>query len=224
MTRMLFVLVTFSASLLAAESKAEADLRAQLAQTQAALAQAAKDRIAMQAQLVSAMAKLNAANADRAAAANLDRAAAGTKADVNALQAAQTADAARITAEAANTQAVISAVSAKVQADALIRVSDQSHTAALATLITSAFGFLTLIVGFAWKAYTDSRDHHWVMQSAEAAALSAASHRSLELNKIDAIAESAHAAYKEANDVNRKIENIGLRAADNLPLKPNPTS
>jgi hypothetical protein len=42
----------------------------------------------------------------------------------------------------------------------------------------------------------------------------------VELVKLDTVASTAQAAYKEANDVNRKIETIGLRVADNLPLKP----
>ena len=142
------------------------------------------------------------------------------RADANAIQAQQTADSARVTAEAANTQAVISAVAAKVQADALIRVSDQSHTASLATLITSCFGFLTLIAGFVWKAYTDSRDHRWVMETTAQAATVTALHRQTELQKISEVQTSAQAAYSEANTVNKKIESIGLKMADSKPLNP----
>jgi hypothetical protein len=146
--------------------------------------------------------------------------ASAVRADANAVQAQQTADSARVTAEAANTQAVISAVAAKVQADALIRVSDQSHTAALATLITSCFGFLTLIAGFCWKAYTDSRDHRWVMETTAQAATVTALHRQTELQKISEVQSSAQAAYSEANTVNKKIESIGLKMADSKPLNP----
>jgi hypothetical protein len=223
----LLIVTLLAATLLRADSKDEVALRAQLAQTQAALAAASKDRIAMQVELTAAVAKLGAANKVQAAADTQQRAnvsnkaeASAVRADANAAQAQQTADSARVTAEAANTQAVISAVAAKVQADALIRVSDQSHTAALATLITSCFGFLTLIAGFAWKAFTDARDHRWVVAAAVDAARDSASHRAVELVKLDTVASTAQAAYKEANDVNRKIETIGLRVADNLPLKP----
>jgi hypothetical protein len=52
------------------------------------------------------------------------------------------------------------------------------------------------------------------------AARELASHRLAELAKLETVATSAEAEYKEANDVNRKIETIGLRVADNLPLKP----
>ena len=230
----LFLFVLLTATLLRADAKDEAALRAQLAQTQAALAEASKDRIAMQVELTAAVGKLAAANKLQSAADTQQRANLGNRAeasavradasafraDANAVQAQQTADSARVTAEAANTQAVISAVAAKVQADALIRVSDQSHTASLATLITSCFGFLTLIAGFGWKAYTDSRDHRWLMETTAQAATVTALHRQTELQKISEVQTSAQAAYSEANTVNKKIESIGLKMADSKPLNP----
>lgn len=223
----LLTVTLLAATLLRADSKDEAALRAQLAQTQAALAAASKDRAAMQVELTAAVAKLGVANKVQAAAATQQRAnvsdkaeASAVRADANAAQAQQTADSARVTAEAANTQAVISAVAAKVQADALIRVSDQSHTASLATLITSCFGFLTLIAGFGWKAFTDSRDHRWLMETTAQAATVTALHRQTELQKISEVQSSAQAAYSEANTVNKKIESIGLKMADSKPLNP----
>ena len=226
MKRLLIVTI-LAATLLRADSKDEAALRAQLAQTQAALAAASKDRAAMQVELTAAVAKLGVANKVQAAAATQQRAnvsdkaeASAVRADANAAQAQQTADSARVTAEAANTQAVISAVAAKVQADALIRVSDQSHTASLATLITSCFGFLTLIAGFGWKDFTDSRDHRWLMETTAQAATVTALHRQTELQKISEVQSSAQAAYSEANTVNKKIESIGLKMADSKPLNP----
>ena len=226
MKRLLIVTI-LAATLLRADSKDEAALRTQLAQTQAALAAASKDRIAMQVELTAAVAKLGVANRVQAAADAQQRAnlsnkaeASAVRADANAVQAQQTADSARVTAEAANTQAVISAVAAKVQADALIRVSDQSHTASLATLITSCFGFLTLIAGFGWKAFTDSRDHRWLMETTAQAATVTALHRQTELQKISEVQSSAQAAYSEANTVNKKIESIGLKMADSKPLNP----
>jgi hypothetical protein len=225
--KQLFIFVLLTATLLRADTKAETELRTQLAQTQAALAAASKDRIAMQVELTAAVAKLGVANRVQAAADAQQRTnlsnkaeASAVRADANAVQAQQTADSARVTAEAANTQAVISAVAAKVQADALIRVSDQSHTASLATLITSCFGFLTLIAGFGWKAFTDSRDHRWLMETTAQAATVTALHRQTELQKISEVQSSAQAAYSEANTVNKKIESIGLKMADSKPLNP----
>jgi hypothetical protein len=205
-------------------------MRAQLALTQAELVQAKKDRAAMQVSLDSAekdrlrlgaaIDKLNATGKQQAITATAQRSASSGEAEANAADAQHAANDARLAAELADSKAVLAVIAARSQADELMKVSDHNNFATYATLITSVFGFLTLLAGFFWKAFTDARDHRWVMENSVAADTATALHRSKELQKIAEVQTSAQAAYSEANTVNKKIESIGLKMADNQPLRP----
>ena len=193
----------------------EAALRAELRQTQAALGLLTKEKSdlgKLEADETLASTKLSVDNDQQAHAATQQRNAAN---DVNAAEAQRAVSNAE-----ANERAALAAIAAKAQADALMGVSDRNNFATYATLITSVFGFLSLLAGFFWKAYSDSRDHRWLVESANHAAQATAVHRALELEKLEKVSSSAQAAYSEANSVNKKIASIGLRMADNLSLNP----
>jgi hypothetical protein len=190
----------------------EAALRAELRQTQAALALLTKEKSdlgKLKADETRASTKLSVDD-QQAPAATQQRNAAN---DVNAAEAQRAVSNAE-----ANERAALAAIAAKAQADALMGVSDRNNFATYATLITSVFGFLSLLAGFFWKAYSDSRDHRWLVESANHAAQATAVHRALELEKLERVSSSAQAAYSEANSVNKKIASIGLKMADSLPL------
>ena len=227
---MKLVLFLFFAGSLFAESKTETELRLRLAASERA-----------NGVLVNSLAKLNADAKERGTA----QTAALKQVDSTTKQAAQTAtkrneaatqeraDAtsdAQIAvqnAEVANQKAVLAAVAAKTQADELMKVSDHNNFATYTTLIVSVFGFLTLLTQLAWKSYTDSRDHRWLVDATNAAtlatsaaALATAAHREKELAKIAEVKTSAQAAFEEANTVNKKIESIGVKMNDDRPLVP----
>ena len=117
-------------------------------------------------------------------------------------------------AQDANQQAVLAAIAARTQADALMKVSQHNDFATYATLITTASGFLTLLAGFFWKAFTDARDHRWIVEAANAQAVATAAHRALELEKLDGVKVDAQKAYDTANNVNAKIASLGLKVPE----------
>jgi hypothetical protein len=138
--RLFLCLLLGLSGLIWASAKSEDALRAELAKTQAALA-------ALQAAQKRDLKKLGADNLDRAAAA----------ADTAAVNAAA--------AQSANAQALKTAGVAKTQSEQLMRVSQHSDFANYATLITTVSGFFTLLASFFWKAYTDARDHRWLVEA-----------------------------------------------------------
>ena len=130
---------------------------------------------------------------------------------------------AAVNAVAAQDAVINAVIAARLQEDALARVSSQNDLAThaiYATLITSVFGFLSLLASFGWKAFTDNRDHRWLVESTHKTELTTAQHRVTELAKIAEVQESAKAAYTEANTVKERSLSIGLKMADDQPLKP----
>jgi hypothetical protein len=109
------------------------------------------------------------------------------------------------------------------------------------TAIVSAIGFASLIVGYFYKAYVDARNRRWDLEdravrqatTLEASrviaieAVAAAAEVAAQLNVHDRWEQDerretnellkssvahAKAAYKEANDVNKKIASLGMQA------------
>ena len=199
------ILLAMLACPLWAESKTEAALRVQLAAAEASLAAANKVNADNQEALTQAIARLSTATRQatgkQGAAADIaarQREQAATLADANATLANRAVG----NAEDANRNAMASAAAAKVQTDLLVRISDQNSTAVLATLITTAGGFATLLAGFLWKGYLDARDHRWLVEASTRTE------------------NAANAAFKEANNVNVKIASIGLKLADDPTVTP----
>ena len=87
-----------------------------------------------------------------------------------------------------------------------------SQNAAL--LITQVSGFLAVLAGFLYKAFTDARDRRWAREDAEKRESAAVAHRGDVLTKLSEVKTEASNACREANNINAKIEAIGLRAAD----------
>lgn len=83
-----------------------------------------------------------------------------------------------------------------------------------ALLITQVFGFLAVLAGFLYKAFTDARDRRWAHEDAEKRESAAVAHRGDVLAKLSEVKTEASNAYREANNINAKIEAIGLRAVD----------
>lgn len=212
LTKLLLSLVAVSA--LYGDSKSEAALKAQLDAAQASLVQAAKER----ATLAATLAKLNAEGATRSASA----AAVSNLASANA-QAAQTtaetngslAQKAATDASAAATAASVAAASAAAAAATAAATARSQNTA---LMITQVFGFLAVLSGFLFKAYTDARDRRWARKDAEDREKRSLDHRTLELAAIAEVGESAKQAYREANTVNNKLANIGVQMKDGQPL------
>jgi hypothetical protein len=126
--------------------------------------------------------------------------------DDHAAVAAQTASEAK---QAADEHAAVTTELMRMQTAELLQASDRGTVATYATLITSLFGFMTLLAGFIWKAYTDRRDHKWAQEAAENAATTAATFHTL--------AERQIGADSEANGVNAKLRARG-RAPHGNPL------
>jgi len=95
----------------------------------------------------------------------------------------------------------------KEQNDALLRATESSRFAMYATLGTGVLTFLTVLVGLIFKDRSDKRALEITV-----------SHRKDELEKIEQVGAKADKAYEVGNTVNTKLENIGVRMADGLPL------
>ena len=74
-------------------------------------------------------------------------------------------------AEAANEQAVEAANLQRAATLQLLRDADNNRLVLLTTLISTLAGFLSMLAGFCWKAYTDGRDHRWLVDATKAAAV-----------------------------------------------------
>ena len=127
---------------------------------------------------------------------------------------------AKIAADLAETRARLAVVDGQSKLDALQRTTQSSNVAIYATLITSVFGLVTMLIGFAWKAYSDDRNHRWALEDAARRVKQAAQHHETELGKISEFQESAKAAYREANAVNLKIESLGQKILAAVPPAP----
>lgn len=220
----LLLVAVLSGSLFGQSAKEKA-LQAQLDAASAALVAEQQNAIRaaeQQAALVEQLKRATAAGIARTAAGSVsERIATGTAA----------AAAATATVDAATSQAIAlsngiaAARAAEAAALAANGVVNTARAQNVAVLITTSFGFLSLIVATLWKAYTDSRDRRWAKEDF-------AAHQKDVLEKLGQVKEEAHAsrsaadaAYKEANTVNLKIASIGLQLKDGTPAedgKPDP--
>lgn len=86
-------------------------------------------------------------------------------------------------------------------------------------MITTVFGFLTLVAGFCWKAFIDARDHRWVAEAANKLAQETAENHVVLMRNIEGVSKSASAAFAEANNSNVKIAELQrtqMEANENL--------
>ena len=198
----------------AGESKTEADLRIRLANTEAALAAATKERAA----LATSIARLNADNLERLAqtaaiskAAVTGRLNATDVANSNAASAELTAQS---NAAIASQTALKAAVDSAASRAAIEQIQKSSDRATLELLITQVFVFFGGLAAFFYKSWTDGRERRWAKEDAVA-------HQKDMLTKLGEVKQEAHNAYTEANTVNLKIADIGLKMKDGKPLNPN---
>lgn len=117
---------------------------------------------------------------------------------------------------AANQDSRLAQQTATAAAAAAAAATTNSQNTAL--LITQVFGFLAVLAGFLYKGFTDTRDRRWAREDAEKRDSAAAAHRGDVLAKLADVKTEASNAYREANNINAKIEAIGLRAADGSKL------
>jgi multidrug efflux pump subunit AcrA (membrane-fusion protein) len=113
-------------------------------------------------------------------------------------------------AQAAVVAAAVAAAVAKEQADQSQREISHGH---MTLMLTQMFGFLIVVVTLLAKAWTDERKHQWEQTKTE-------EHQTKVLAKLDKVNDSADAAYKEANTVNLKLVDIGVKMRDDKPLSP----
>ncbi len=169
-------------------------------------------------------AKLTAANAELAA--SLKKRTAGTSSTAKAVDASSrtiatgNADVAEVTRKVAEDAKLLAERNdndarqaaenaARERAEQRGRTQEMERSGELREI----FGFLAILAGFLYNAFTASRDRRW-------ARLDAREHQAVVLAKVDVATDAAKAAYTEANSVNRKIVEIGLQAKDGLPLAP----
>lgn len=204
--RKLLLVAVLSGSLFGQSAKEKA-LQAQLDAATAALAADQQNAMRAAEQQMALVEQLK-----RATAAGLARTAAGTVSEKNATGAAAAA-AANATVDAATSQAIAlsNGIAAARAADAAALaangVANTARAQNVAVLITTSFGFLSLIVATLWKAYADSRDRRWAKEDF-------AAHQKDVLEKLAQVKDEAHAAYKEANTINVKIASIGMQLKD----------
>ena len=196
----------------------DADVRVQLAQTQAALAAATNDRSALAASIARANTDSAARTAALSKAAISGRVTASDVAQSNAAAAQSTATSNAAIAQQAADRAVVEAATIKVQLGEFQKVADREN---FTLMLTQLFGFFSVLLGFLYKAWTESRDRRWARQDADLAKGELVAHQKEMLTKLGEVKDEAHNAYKEANTVNLKIASIGLKVADNQPLSPN---
>jgi hypothetical protein len=219
--RKLLLVAVLSGSLFGQSAKEKA-LQAQLDAATAALAVEQQNAIRATEQQLALVEQLK-----RATAAGLARTAAGTVSEKNATGTAVAA-AASAAVDAATSQAIAlsngqaAARAAEAAAQAANGVVNTARSQNVAVLITTSFGFLSLIVATLWKAYTDSRDRRWAKEDFTA-------HQKDVLEKLAQVKDEAHAgrsaadaAYKEANTVNLKIASIGMQLKDGTPAADSP--
>lgn len=189
-----------------ADSKSEIELRAKLAASESARLEAIKEKTA----LTAALAKLNASATNSG----------GTAAAVNAASAQITAAANAAVAQKAAEEAALAAAAAKAQADQLKISSDSGYKA---VLIGSFFTFMAVIAGIVQNIWLRTRDDRTKLENEERARRwrkEDEDHHTHVLAQIGEVKDEAHAAYKEANTVNLKLETIGVEMRDKLPLAP----
>ena len=217
MTISKLLLVAVLSGTLFGQSAKEKALQTQLEAATAALAVEQQNAIRATEQQLALVEQLK-----RATAAGLARTVAGTASEKN-VTGSVAAAAANAGVDAATSQAIAlsngqaAARAAEAAAVAANGVVNTARSQNVAVLITTSFGFLSLIVATLWKAYTDSRDRRWAKEDFVA-------HQKDVFEKLDQVKDEAHAsrsaadaAYKEANTVNLKIASIGMQLKDGTP-------
>lgn len=186
MTRWLMLLYCLLVSVLTAGDKEEQILRDQLAA-------AAREKAA----LIAALAKAQAGTAKAADAATTNAASIQLTAESNAADARQAAIAAAAAAAATHVTAIEDR-----------RAIDQGTNA---LMILQVSGFLTLLAGFLYKAYTDSRERRWALEDAQR------KHEE-QIASIKAGAKESTAAIEHSNNLTQKLVDmrgdIALALAD----------
>jgi hypothetical protein len=197
-----------------AENKYEAELRRQLVQTQAALAEAKKDREALQANLAAAtkagaqlsgsITRLSA----KQAAASVASQSVSDNATANASVAKQSADDSIQVAVDAARDAKKAAQEAKAQA----RESNHNN---VALIIVQSFGFAVVIIGFIYKGF----EHHWdqaevirkegVAETLRQAAVQVAKNHGAQLTQIHTLVNSSLTAAKQ-DELDTRRSNLVL--------------
>lgn len=175
-----------------ADSKTDALSAYQIAQLQAQLAAVNKTNLALSASLkrqAQALDTLNSGMQSGKITQSLIR--------------QSTSETVQATQEATK-QAEDRAEKAKLQSTQLLASAQSQQWITYGILATQAFGFLTLIAGFVWKFIEDGRQHAWAKESA-----------AVSMSKLDEVKNSADAAFHEANTVNNKIADIGMKMKDN---------
>jgi hypothetical protein len=219
------------------QARAAAGVAAQLA-AQLAAQTASKNR----ADLTKALEAAAANNKRQADVANRQRSEAAATVDANAAEAQRVAGEQKAAADLAAEKAAKVATGQKKQGDEIVKLSTHTDFASYANLITASSGIVIFVSGLWFKNRADvriaaqqeatairvaerqadaaERDHRWLVEATAQAAAETARHRALELEKIAEAALAAKLAYHEANNVNAKIAEIGLKMADGAPLKP----
>ena len=106
------------------------------------------------------------------------------------------------------------AVDSAASRAAIEQIQRSSDRATLELLITQVFVFFGGLAAFFYKSWTDGRERRWAKEDA-------VTHQKDMLAKLGEVKQEAHNAYTEANTVNLKIADIGLKMKDGKPLNPN---
>ena len=190
------------------QSKTEKELQREIAALKASLDTATRERQAMS-ELV---ARLAAQGKVLAAAAATDRGRNTSAATVAASATEILTATAKFNAEVASHAAADAAAAATLAGK---NASSQTYS----LLIVQVFGFLSILAGFAYRGWTESRQRIWLKKdNAEKDRAALENHLTL-ISQLEGVKAAADSAYREANTVNQKIESIGVQLKDGRPLE-----
>lgn len=176
-------------SYLIADTRSETAIRAKLEEQEKEIQKATKERAA----LALAVSKLSTAAVSAATQVTAAQVTATSQAQENASTSQAIASENGLIARQAATAAEIAAATARQQNYSI--------------LLTQIFGFLVVLAGIIFKVYTDKRDRRWALEDA-------ARKHDVVVEKMEEIKGDAQKAYKEANDVNNKIDRAGMKLKD----------
>jgi hypothetical protein len=227
---------TALSSAAAARSAELSGVHSQLNQVQNSLAQAVKDRAANQEALALSIKDKTSLAATLARLTDNTRIAASKSTttseqvkDIKQTQAAagDAQEASSFRQELANDRAVSTAASAKNQLDLAVALARENHSEGRNTLYVQLASLASLIIGFLSKYLSDKEKAQKEAEEVNILHDQTLAHRQLELEKIEEVKQtavsakkSADSAYTEANTVNNKIADIGLKMKDGKPLNP----
>lgn len=119
---------------------------------------------------------------------------------------------------------LVCAVTISLTIQSIVQAATEGSPETLTTVLGQALILITTISGFAYTLYRESRQRRWDLEDRARARKDlaatlvghekaqierAAAVKDVILDKIDENTQISREAFKEANDVNRKIEQIG---------------